>query len=102
MSRWKQREAETGYREDRLEERSFSLSLKVRTEYAGGTQYDHIIIIIIILIILINIITKLLPLFLYVIIVSFIHSRIYIAPLQGNYYSEVLPTPARSKRKLFN
>ena len=27
---------------------------------------------------------------------SFIHSRIYIAPLQGN-YSEVLPTPARSK-----
>src|SRR6218665_2441711 len=28
---------------------------------------------------------------------SFIHSRIYIAPLQGN-YSEVLPTPARSKR----
>lgn len=75
MSRWKQREAETGYREDRLEERSFSLSLKVRTEYAGGTQYDHIIIIII-LIILINITTKLLPLFLYVIIVSFIQGFI--------------------------
>ena len=32
---------------------------------------------------------------------SFIHSRIYIAPLQGN-YSEVLPTPARSKRTVFN
>src|SRR6218665_699091 len=31
----------------------------------------------------------------------FIHSRIYIAPLQGN-YSEVLPTPARSKRTVFN
>src|SRR6218665_678756 len=28
---------------------------------------------------------------------SFIHPRIYIAPLQGN-YSEVLPIPARSKR----
>ena len=32
---------------------------------------------------------------------SFIHSRIYITPLQGN-YSEVLPTPARSKRTVFN
>src|SRR6218665_2607490 len=32
---------------------------------------------------------------------SFIHSRIYIAPLQEN-YSEVLPTPARSKRTVFN
>jgi len=27
----------------------------------------------------------------------FIHSKIYIAPLQEN-YSEALPTPARSKR----
>src|SRR6218665_2262446 len=29
---------------------------------------------------------------------QFIHSRIYIAPLQGN-YSEVLPTPARQKEQ---
>jgi len=28
---------------------------------------------------------------------SFIHSKIYIAPLQGN-YSEALPTPVRTKR----
>src|SRR6218665_2067408 len=28
---------------------------------------------------------------------SFIHSRIYVAPLQGN-YSEVLPTPEQSKK----
>ena len=27
----------------------------------------------------------------------FIHSKIYIAPLQGN-YSEALPTPVRTKR----
>ena len=33
--------------------------------------------------------------------ISFIHSRIYIAPLQGK-YSEVLPTPARSKRTVLN
>ena len=28
---------------------------------------------------------------------SFIHSKIYIAPLQGN-YSEALPTPVRTKK----
>ena len=32
---------------------------------------------------------------------SFILSRIYVAALQGN-YSEVLPTPARSKRTVVN
>src|SRR6218665_301582 len=32
---------------------------------------------------------------------SFIHLLIYIAHLLGN-YSEVLPTPARSKRTVFN
>jgi len=33
----------------------------------------------------------------YFILLSFIHSKIYIAPLQGN-YSEALPTPVRTKR----
>jgi len=33
--------------------------------------------------------------------IGFIHSRIYTAPLQGN-YSEVLPTPAWSKRTVCN
>ena len=32
---------------------------------------------------------------------SFIHSKIYIASLWGNYWEE-LPTPARSKRAVFN
>jgi len=31
---------------------------------------------------------------------KFIHSRIYIAPIQGN-YSEVLATPERSKKISF-
>jgi len=35
---------------------------------------------------------------LYSFIHSFIHSNISIAPLQVHYYSEALPTPARSKR----
>src|SRR6218665_2891314 len=40
-------------------------------------------------------------LFIHSFIHSLIHSRIYIAPLQ-RHYSEVLPTPARSKRTVFN
>jgi len=33
---------------------------------------------------------------------SFIHSSIYIAPLQKGGYSEVLPTPARPNKTVFN
>ena len=41
-----------------------------------------------------------LPLLMQLMICPFIHSRIYIAPLQGN-YSEVLPTPAQSIRIVY-